>query len=636
MNHPLLQSIWLIPIYPLVGAILSALWFPGITRRTGPRPAGYLNVIMTATSFIHSVLALPLIWNQPPIAIRIPWLMVAGLDLSIPIEISSVSIAAIIVVTGLNFLGQIFAIGYMELDWGWARFFSLLALFEAGMIALALSDSLFFSYIALEILTLGTYLLVGLWFNQSLVITGARDAFLTKRVGDLFLLIGLVALLPIAGTWDYSELAKWAETAKVDPTLITLVGLSLLAGPMGKCAQFPLHLWLDEAMEGPVPGTILRNSVVVCVGAWVLIKLEPVLALSDTVQTTAIVIGAISAIGGALIAIAQIDLKRTLSYPVTSYLGLVFVAVGTRHTEAAWLLVLSHTVSMALIVMSSSAVVWNSITQNVTQLGGLWSRRPVSGGSLLVGMAGFIAIPPLGGFWAMLALTDGLWQTNPGLVALVLLVNALLGFGLTRVFCLVFLGKSGQMTERSPEIHWPMALPMMVTMGFVLHLPLILQSLNLLPDWAVINKDAALLLIWSSLTGCGLAAIVYLGSAIPKPVQFPIKAIQDLLAYDFYTPKIYRNTIILLVAVVSNLTAAFDKYFVDGTANLFGFATLLSGQGLKYSTSGQWQFYMLTILLGVAILGGWLVYPLLSNLHLIIGAQPIGDVVTLLSAAVLP
>ncbi|MBD2326762.1 NAD(P)H-quinone oxidoreductase subunit F [Alkalinema sp. FACHB-956] len=619
MAHPLVQSIWLIPIYTLIGASLSALWFPGITRRTGPRPAGYINALMTLFAFVHAALTLPIVWDEPPLHIVLPWLQVAGLDLSIPLEISGTSIAAVVVITGLNLLSQIFAIGYMEMDWGWARFFSLLALFEAGMNFLVLSDSLFFGYIALEILTLGTYLLIGLWFNQSLVVTGARDAFLTKRVGDLFLLMGVVALLPIAGTWNYSELAVWAKTADVNPTVITLVGLALLAGPMGKCAQFPLHLWLDEAMEGPVPGSILRNSVVVQVGVWVLVKLAPVLSLSQTVLNTAIIIGALTAVGGALIAIAQIDIKRTLSYPTSVYMGLIFIAVGTGDIQAALLLGLTHAVSMALLVMSTSAVVWNSITQDITQLGGLLSRRPISGGSFAIGAAAAIALPPLGGFWAQMELMNGLWAQNPIVAAIVLVVNALLAFSYTRVFCRVFLGEAQQMSQRSPEIHWPMAIPMIFTMGFVFHLPLILSAVDLLPNWAELQKDNALLLIWSSITGIAIAAVVYLSPAVQKPVRLPWQGLQNLFAYDFYTPQLYRNTIVGVVAVVSYITAWFDQYLIDGLANLFGVATLFSGQSLKYSTSGQSQFYMLTILLGLAALGAWLSYPLLSHLRLAIG-----------------
>ncbi|OBQ16176.1 NAD(P)H-quinone oxidoreductase subunit F [Anabaena sp. AL93] len=608
MDQYLLDTIWLIPVYALIGGLLAIPWSPGIIRKTGPRPAGYVNVVMTFISFFHAVFAFFAIWNHPAKEVFIPWLSTAGLNLTINLEISAVSIGAVIIITGLNLLAQIYAIGYMEMDWGWGRFFSLLGLFEAGLCALVLCNDLFFSYVILEILTLGTYLLVGLWFSQPLVVTGARDAFLTKRVGDLFLLMGVLGLWTLSGTWNYTELAAWATTANVDPTIITLVCLGLIAGPMGKCAQFPLHLWLDEAMEGPVPSTILRSSVVVASGAWVLIKLQPVFSLSPVASSAIVAIGAVTAIGGALIAIAQIDIKRCLSYSVSVYMGLIFIAVGTQQDEAALLLVLTHALSAALLVMSTGGIVWNSVTQDVTQLGGLWSRRPMSGIAFIIGTLGLIGFPPLGSFWALFKLADGLWETHPILVGIVIFVNALTTFSLTREFALIFGGKPKQMSERSPEAIWLMVLPMMVLSGFVLHLPLVLQSLSLLPVWATLNKDVALLLIWSSIFGCSISSIIYLGN-IPKPIRLPWQGLQNLFAYDFYTPQIYKVTIIFGVAQLSKFADMLDRFVIDGIVNFVGLFSLLGGEGLKYSNNGQTQSYALTVLLGVGVLGAWVTWP---------------------------
>ena len=608
MDQYLLDTIWLIPVYALIGGLLAIPWSPGIIRKTGPRPAGYVNVVMTFFSFFHAVLAFFAIWNHPAKEVFIPWLSTAGLNLTINLEISAVSVGALIVITCLNLLAQIYAIGYMEMDWGWGRFFSLLGLFEAGLCGLVLCNDLFFSYVILEVLTLGTYLLVGLWFSQPLVVTGARDAFLTKRVGDLFLLMGVLGLWTLSGTWNYSELATWAATANVDPTIITLVCLGLIAGPMGKCAQFPLHLWLDEAMEGPIPSTILRSSVVVASGALVLIKLQPVFSLSPVAASVMVAIGTVTAIGGALIAIAQIDIKRCLSYSVSVYMGLVFIAVGTQQNEAALLLVLTHAVSAALLVMSTGGIVWNSVTQDVTQLGGLWSRRPISGLAFIVGTLGLIGFPPLGSFWALFKLADGLWAAHPTLVGIIIIVNGLTTFSLTREFGLIFGGKPKQMSERSPEAIWLMVLPMVILSGFVLHLPLVLQSLSLLPDWATLNKDVALLLIWSSIFGCSISSIIYLGN-IPKPIRLPWQCLQNLFAYDFYTPKLYKITIIFGVAQLSKFADMLDKFVIDGIVNSVGLFSLLGGEGLKYSNNGQTQFYALTVLLGVGVLGTWLTWP---------------------------
>jgi NAD(P)H-quinone oxidoreductase subunit 5 len=608
MAQYFLDTVWLTPVYALIGGLLAIPWSPGIIRKTGPRPAGYVNAVMTFFSFFHAVLAFPATWNHPVQEVFIPWLSTAGLDLTINLELSSISVGAIIIITGLNLLSQIYAIGYMEMDWGWGRFFSLLGLFEAGLCALVLCNNLFFTYVILEILTLGTYLLVGLWFSQPLVVTGARDAFLTKRVGDLFLLMGVLGLWTLSGTWNYTELAEWAATANVDPTIITLVCFGLIAGPMGKCAQFPLHLWLDEAMEGPIPSTILRSSVVVASGAWVLIKLQPVFSLSPLASSAIVAIGALTAIGGSLIAIAQIDIKRCLSYSVSVYMGLIFIAVGTQQNEAALLLVLTHALAAALLVMSTGGIVWNSVTQDVTQLGGLWSRRPISGLAFIIGALGLIGFPPLGSFWALFKLADGLWETHPTLVGIVIFVNALTAFSLTREFSLIFGGKPKQMSERSPEAIWLMVLPMMILCGFVLHLPLVLQSLSLLPDWATLNKDVALLLIWSSVFGCSISSIIYLGN-IPKPIRLPWQGLQNLFAYDFYTPKLYKITIIFGVAQLSKFADMLDRFVVDGIVNFVGLFSLLGGEGLKYSNNGQTQFYALTVLLGVGCLGAWVTWP---------------------------
>ncbi|NEP13306.1 MAG: NAD(P)H-quinone oxidoreductase subunit F [Symploca sp. SIO2C1] len=614
-----LQTAWLIPCYALIGSILAIPWSPSIIRRTGPRPAGYINALMTLVAFLHGLIALSATWNQPTQEILIPWLQTVDLDLTIPLEFSSLTIAATLVITGINLLAQIYAIGYMETDWGWARFYSLLAFFEAGMCALVLCNSLFFSYIILEILTLGTYLLVGFWFNQSLVVSGARDAFLTKRVGDLFLLMGVIAIYPLAGTWNFTELAAWASTAQIDPKVATLLGLALIAGPMGKCAQFPLHLWLDLAMEGPVPSTILRNAVVVCTGAWVLIEVQPVIELSPLAAFVTLLIGAVTALGGTMVAIAQVDVKRTLSFLVSAYMGLVFIAVGTDQTQTALTLMLIYAVAMALLVMSTGTIIWNSVTQDLTQLGGLWGKRPASGISYLVGAAALVGIPPLGGFWALLELGDYLSTTRPWLFAILLVVNGLASMSVIRVFGLIFGGKPKQMSERSPEVHWPMILPMIVLTGFVLHVPLILIQWQLIPAWSAVNTTVAGLLVLSSVAGCSIGAFLYLNDSYAKPVRFGPEFLQNLFAYDFYTQQLYRLTVVFFVDLVSKAISWSDRYIVDGLVNLVGMVTMFGGQGLKYNVSGQTQFYALTILFGVALLGLLLSWPLLAHFSSVIG-----------------
>jgi NAD(P)H-quinone oxidoreductase subunit 5 len=610
MQQLLLQNVWLTFCYPLIGVILALPWSLGWSGSLGPRPAGYVNILMAGIAFIHALGALITGWHLPIQQISYGWLHTNTLDINFPIEISTVTLTAITVVTGINFISQIYAVGYLEMDWGWGRFFSLMNCFGAGICGLMLTNSLFFSYVFLELLTLATYLLVGFWFAQPLVITGARDAFWTKRVGDIILLMGVIVIYPLAGTWNFTELASWAQTATLDPKVATLLGFLLIAGPLGKCAQIPFQLWLDEAMEAPIPATVLRNAVVVGAGAFVLIKLAPVVSLSPIVLNTLVLLGASTAICCSLIAIAQVDIKRVISYALSAYIGLVFIAVGTQNLAAAQFILFNESFGMALLYMSVGSVIWTNITQDLTQLGGLLSRRPITAFSMLVAIGSFIALPPLGGFWSFLPLIVSLWVEQPWLVGVILIVNALTAFSLTRMFCRVFLGQAQPMAQRVSEPFWLITLPVVTVAMFVCHLPIILRDMNVLPSWEASSMYLAPLLLWSSILGMATSGLIYGVDAIPKPVRLPIPAVQEFFAHDFYVQRFYQLTIVWLVATSARVTNWFDRYIVDGLVNLVGIGTLVSGQTLKYNNSGQSQFYILSIFSGVIILSllmAWLI-----------------------------
>lgn len=608
----LTQTSWLVPFYGLVGAVLTLPWATGVIRRTGPRPAAYFNLLMTVLACIHGWLLLGSALSQPPQELVIHWLQVADLDLSLALEISPISAGAMEVVTSLSLLAQLYALGYMEKDWALARFFALMGFFEAAMSGIVISNSLFLTYALLEMLTLSTYLIVGFWYAQPLVVTAARDAFLTKRVGDVLLLMGVVALATMAGSLNFPDLYRWAETANLSATTATLLGLGLIAGPLGKCAQFPLHLWLDEAMEGPNPASLLRNSLVVSCGAYVLIKLVPILSLSPVGLSTLIVIGTVTAIGESFVAIAQIDIKRSLSHTTSAWLGLVFIAIGVQRPDVAAALLVAHAVAKALLFMSIGSVILTTSNQNLTELGGLWSRMPATTSAFVVGAAGLIGLLPLGGYWALSKGINSLWNDHLWLVVVFILVNGVTAFGLTRVFRLVFLGTPQPKTRRAPEVTWPMALPMVILTVVTLMMPLLLQQLSLLPPskYEYLIRPAQLLLAGSSLAGCILGSIVYLPRTWSRSVLIPLKFVQDLLAYDFYIDRLYRLTIVFVVDLSSKITVWIDRYIVDGLVNLVGLVTVFSGQSLKYNTSGKTQFYALTILLGVSLMALLMIWPL--------------------------
>ncbi|NEO87870.1 MAG: NAD(P)H-quinone oxidoreductase subunit F, partial [Spirulina sp. SIO3F2] len=498
--------------------------------------------------------------------------------------------------------------------WSLARFYGLMGLFEAALSGLALSDSLFLSYGFLEVLILSTYLLVGFWYAQPLVVTAARDAFLTKRVGDMLLLMGMVALSSDGAGLDFSELEHWAVTSPIAPLTATLIGLTLIAGPIGKCAQFPLNLWLDEAMEGPNPAGILRNSVVVSAGAYVLIKLQPIFSLSPVVSDTLIVIGTVTAVGASLMAIAQIDIKRTLSHSTSAYMGLVFIAVGLGQVDVAFLLLFTHAVAKALLFMSIGSLILTTSSQNITEMGGLWSRMPATTTAYVVGSAGLLALLPLGMFWTFDHWFNGQWYVPIWLVGIVIFVNILSAINLIRVFRLVFLGEPQAKTRRAPEVPWAMALPMVSLTIAVVLVALVPHQwpLWLSPHAPITNREHWLaishipIIMVSGLIGCVAGFWIPLNRAWARPNQRSLRFLQDLFAYDFYIEQFYKLTVVAAVSTASRFTAWFDRYIVDGLVNLVGLATIFSGSSLKYNVSGQSQFYLLTMILGVAVLF-WLI-----------------------------
>lgn len=600
MTRFFLQSVWAIPLYGLLGTLFSLPWAFGLMRRTGQRPAAYLNILVMVMALAHCLLALVGLRDLPPQSFCFDWLNLLDLELALRFEASQISLAAAALTAFIVVLAQLYALGYMEKDWSLARLFGLMSAFGAILCALALSDSLVLSYGLLEMLTLSTYLMVGFWYAQPLVVTAARDAFLIKRVGDVFLLMGVVALTCYAPELTFSGLAQWAVYQPLPGAIATLLGLAMIAGPLGSCAQFPLNLWLDEAMEGPNPASILRNSVVVAAGAYLLVKLEPALMLSPVASECLIGIGAITAVGASLVAIAQTDIKRALTHATSAYLGLVFIAVGMQRIDIALLLLLSHGLGKALMFMGAGSVIMTTSCQDITEMGGLWSRMPITTLSFLIGGLSLSGVFPLGIFWTLHR-----WVAVPaplGLVGILAFVNGLSLLNMTRVFRLVFLGQPQAKTRRSPEVPWPMALPMGVLMGVTLILP------GIVPGWLLSNLEAASAILPMALIfGAGLLGVA-IGLAMPlsrrtsRPLSRSYRMAQDLLAYDFYLERVYGVTVVAFVALCSRLAAWCDRYIIDGLVNFVGLATLFGGQGLRYSAPGQSQIYLVTMLLGLGLL----------------------------------
>ena len=603
-----LQLIWLIPVYGFSGMLLSLPWATGWIKRNGPRPAAYLNLLVTLLAVLHGSVVIRSVYEIGPQHIDLAWFQAADLNLRIGFDLSLTNLAALELVTTMSLICQVYALGYLDKEWSLARFYALVGFFEGAMSGVVLSSNLFMSYFLLEMLTLSTYLLVGFWYAQPLVVTAARDAFLTKRVGDVLLLMGVVALSAFAGSMEFTDLYSWAgglkQSGALGPLGITLLGLGLIAGPMGKCAQFPMHLWLDEAMEGPNPASILRNSVVVTCGAIVLMKLMPIVQLSPLATDVLLAVGAISAIGGALVSLAQVDLKRAFSYSTTSYLGLVFIAIALQRPGIALLLLFAHGLARALQFMGVGSIIATTNCQDLTELGGIGTRMPATSLAFIIGSAGVVGLLPLGSFWCYGLMINSLQASAPGFAVVFLITNLLTATNATRVYRSVFLGNPMPKTKRTPEVNWLMALPIVSLSVIVLLLPAIMQRIDPVPGITSFSLPVGLAVSASGLIGVVIGALIPLDQFWSRSTTPWVRTLQDLLAYDFYTPEIYKRTVVSLVANLAQFTRWFDLNVIKAMADGVGNLSMATANGLKLSVSGKTQSYVLTVLLAIVLLLG--------------------------------
>jgi NAD(P)H-quinone oxidoreductase subunit 5 len=619
LSHPLplpIQLAWLIPLYGFGGMVAALPWASGAIKRNGQRPAAYLNLLLTLVAVIHGSLVTLEIWQRGAQHLSFAWFSAADLHLEIGFDLSLTSLAALELVALMSLFAQFFALGYLDKEWSLARFYALVGFFEGALSGVVLSSNLLMSYFLLEMLTLSTYLLVGFWYAQPLVVTAARDAFLTKRVGDILLLMGVVALSAWAGSMEFTDLYRWSadveSSGQLSPLAGTLLGLGLIAGPIGKCAQFPMHLWLDEAMEGPNPASILRNSVVVTAGALVLLKVMPLLRLSPLATTVLLVVGTISAIAGALVALAQVDLKRAFSYSTTSYLGLVFIAIALEQPAIALLLLLSHGLAKALLFMSVGSVIATTNCQDITELGGLGSRMPATTLAYLVASAGLVGLLPLGCYWCFGLGVQALWAQSPFFAGVILLTNLLTATNLTRVYRSVFLGSAKPKTKRTPEVNWLMALPMVSLTVLVLLTPLLMAKIDPVPGIGSFSIPVAVAVAATGMVGMAVGSQIELDQFWSRSIQQPWRGLQDLLALDFYSEQIYKATIVAFVAGLARFVNALDRQGVNGLVNGIGRLSLLSAENLKFGVSGQLQSYLLTVAIALVVL--------LTSLNWLVGA----------------
>ncbi len=452
---------WLFLLLPLVVAAID--W---VCLHKAPRAAATLSILSAAATFALCVAYLNGLCIGTPDSYT--WMPLSnGAGLSLGLLIDQLSMNMMLVVTGIGLLVHIFSLGYMKGDTSnHSRYFAGLSIFMFSMTCIVLADNLAMTFIGWEMVGFSSYLLIGHWFHKGSAAEAAKKAFITNRVGDFGFLIGILLTLGAFGTLNFDGMAGTA--AGIAPAVLTAVVLCLFCGAVGKSAQFPLHVWLPDAMEGPTPvSALIHAATMVAAGVYMLVRLQAsmgVEAFTDTACTVIASIGAVTAVLAALMATQQDDIKRILAYSTLSQLGYMIMAVGLLAGEAAMFHLYTHAWFKALLFLAAGAIiVCCHHEQNIWNMGGLARKMPLTVLCFLMGTFALIAIPGFSGFFSKEAILDAALEHNPVFFWIGAGVAALTTFYMARLCLVAFLGNARDRgAEQAKEAEPAMLMPLLV------------------------------------------------------------------------------------------------------------------------------------------------------------------------------
>ena len=455
-----------VPLAPLAGALLAGIFgttFGG--NWIGRRLSHTLTILGVLVAFILSAMTLKSVavdgarFNET----LYTWMVVGGLKMEVGFLIDSLTAMMMVVVTFVSLMVHIYTIGYMEEDDGYNRFFSYISLFTFSMLMLVMSNNLLQLFFGWEAVGLVSYLLIGFWFNKPTAIFANMKAFLVNRVGDFGFILGIGLIAAYAGTLNYGEVfAKSGELGGMafpgtDWMLITVVCICLFIGAMGKSAQFPLHVWLPDSMEGPTPiSALIHAATMVTAGIFMVARMSPLFELSDTALNFILVIGAITALFMGFLGIIQNDIKRVVAYSTLSQLGYMTVALGASAYSAAVFHLMTHAFFKALLFLAAGSVIMGlHHNQDIRWMGGVRKYMPITWITSLLGSLALIGTPLFSGFYSKDSIIEAVHFSNlpaAGFAHFAVLAGVFItAFYSFRMYFLVFHGK--ERFDQNPDAH---------------------------------------------------------------------------------------------------------------------------------------------------------------------------------------
>ena len=530
------------------------------------------------------------------------WFSVEDVTFSLPWAIDSLTAIMLLVVGVVALMVMIFSLGYMAEDPGFIRYYALLSLFTASMTLLVIGGSLLTLFVGWELVGACSYLLIGFWFTKPSAAAAATKAFLTTRVGDVGLMLGLAVLWTTTGSLGYAEVAEALPT--LAPVAVTAAAVLLAVGAMGKSAQFPLHIWLPDAMEGPTPvSALIHAATMVAAGVFLVARIWPVFDLAPPAQMLLLVVGTISALGGSIIAVAQTDIKKLLAYSTISQLGFMFAALGVGAWEVAFFHLVTHAAFKALLFLTAGSVIHGSGTQELAEMGGLCKAMPVTFIVWMVGVAALAGVPPLAGFFSKDAVLDVVWLGAP--VAAIALFGATALTGLYSAYAtrLAFFGKS-RSTHHAHESSLAMLVPLGVLAVGAATLGLLGGQLSRLLGEHPEPLSVPISAIAVGLAGAGaVVGWVFAGRTAARQGAAVHGGAADFVFSGMRFDDLVRAVVIVpTVAISRGLWAIVDRLVIDGVVEGSAYVTRRAGVRLSRAHTGDAQGYVVIIVLTVAVM----------------------------------
>ena len=581
-------------LLPLISAAVITLF----TRRFKNLSAG-ISIAAVLGSFICSCGVFTRIDISAP---ELSWIDIHGtLQVPLGFVLDDLSRVMLLIVTGVGSLIHIYSLGYMRDDEGKSRYFAALSLFMFAMLGIVLANNFVMMFIFWELVGFTSYVLIGHWFGRDAAAEAAKKAFITTRIGDFGFMIGILMVWMASGSVVFDDIVAHLSKITSNPTYLTIAALLIFCGAVGKSAQFPLHVWLPDAMEGPTPvSALIHAATMVAAGVYLLVRVSFLFQASQTALLVIAWIGTVTALLGGLLATQQSDVKRILAYSTISQLGYMVMAVGLTSNEAAMFHLFTHAFFKALLFLAAGSIIVSlHHEQNIWRMGGLASKLKITFATFFVGGLALIGFPPFSGFFSKDAILALAYEHNKPIFFIGLATAFLTAFYVSRAITVVFFGKTRSDVARtgseSPAVMtWPLII--LAVLALIGGWPFFAQNFLVVPHEkeAVLAVPALALIVL--IVGAGLGIFVYRNRE-----HDPLHV--DLIRHRLYIDEFYEWLIRGTQEFLARVAAFVDRWIIDaGAVRGASGGTFAFGALLRLFQVGNLQAYAFLFGLGIVAL----------------------------------